>query len=247
MTELELRQKVVNTAKAWLGAKESDGSFKPIIDLYNTINPLPVGYKVKYTDEWCATYVSAVGFKAGLKGIILPECSCSRMIALYKAKGRWQEKDSYRPSIGDIVMYDWQDGTNYATTDNTGNPDHVGIVTGINGDIITIIEGNKGQASMVAYRNLKVNGRYIRGWCLPDYASLATKKEDKEEVRVENRFAYLKDVPPSYRGSVEKAMRKGYLGGYSDPDPNSLEDNLLDLSDTFCRVLKVMDNAGLLG
>ena len=139
MTELELRQKVVNTAKAWLGAKESDGSFKPIIDLYNTINPLPVGYKVKYTDEWCATYVSAVGFKAGLKGIILPECSCSRMIALYKAKGRWQEKDSYRPSIGDIVMYDWQDGTNYATTDNTGNPDHVGIVAGINGDTITII------------------------------------------------------------------------------------------------------------
>ena len=42
-------------------------------------------------------------------------------------------------------------------------------------------------------------------------------------------------------------MKKGYLGGYSDPDPNSLEDNLLDLSDTFCRVLKVMDNAGLLG
>lgn len=247
MTELELRQKVVNTAKAWLGAKESDGSFKPIIDLYNTINPLPMGYKVKYTDEWCATYVSAVGFKAGLKGIILPECSCSRMIALYKAKGRWQEKDNYRPSIGDIVMYDWQDGTNYATTDNTGNPDHVGIVAGINGDTITIIEGNKGQAPMVAYRNLKVNGRYIRGWCLPDYASLATKKEDKEEIRGENRFAYLKDVPPSYRGSVEKAMKKGYLGGYSDPDPNSLEDNLLDLSDTFCRVLKVMDNAGLLG
>ena len=244
MTELELRQKVVNIAKAWLGAKESDGSFKPIIDLYNTIRPLPVGYKVQYTDEWCATYVSAVGFKAGLKDIIFPECGCGRMIALYKAKGRWQEKDSYRPSIGDVVMYDWQDGTNYASTDNTGNPDHVGIVAGINGDTITIIEGIKGQA--VAYRNLKVNGRYIRGWCLPDYASLATEEENKEEENMEATYAYLKDVPPSYRDSVEKAMKKGYLGGYSDPNPNSLEDNLLNVTETFCRVMRVIDNAGLL-
>ena len=70
MTELEIRQKFVNTAQGWLGMKEADGSFKPIIDLYNTQLPLPRGYKVKYTDEWCATYVTAVGIKAGLQQII---------------------------------------------------------------------------------------------------------------------------------------------------------------------------------
>jgi len=92
------------------------------------------------------------------------------MIELYKAKGRWMENDAYVPSPGDIVMYDWQDK---GTGDNTGMPDHVGFVVSLNGTTMTIIEGNKGEA--VTYRSLNVNGKYIRGYCLPDYASKATK------------------------------------------------------------------------
>jgi hypothetical protein len=84
MTELQVRQKFVKTAESYLGCKESDGSHKKIIDLYNTISPLPRGYKVKYTDAWCATYVSAMGVAAGLQDIILSECSCEKMIQLYK-------------------------------------------------------------------------------------------------------------------------------------------------------------------
>ena len=42
-----------------------------------------------------------------------------------------------------------------------------------NGTTLTIIEGNNGNA--VAYQTLQVNGRYIRGYCLPDYASKATE------------------------------------------------------------------------
>lgn len=240
MTEQQARQKLILAFKGWLGYSEANGKHREIIDLYNTQKPLPRGYKVKYSDEWCATAVTAAGMKAGLSSIILGECSCSRMIELYKKVGRWQEKDSYVPSIGDIVMYDWQDGTNYAKTDNTGNPDHVGIVAGINGDTLIIIEGNKGEK--VAYRNLKINGRYIRGWCLPDYAGIATEKENEDDM--EKRYQYLKDVPTAYRGSVEKVLKKGFLSGYSNPNPNSVEDNLLDISDTFCRIIKVMDNAG---
>ena len=85
--------------KGWLGWSEVNGKFKAIIDLYNTQKPLPVGYKMKYTDEWCAATVTAAGMQAGLSDIILGECSCSRMIALYKAKGRWMEDDAYRPDI----------------------------------------------------------------------------------------------------------------------------------------------------
>ena len=83
MTERELRLYLLDVAKSWIGYSEASGKFKEIIDLYNAQTPLPVGYKVKYTDEWCATYVSAVGIKAGLKDIILPECSCYRMVQLY--------------------------------------------------------------------------------------------------------------------------------------------------------------------
>lgn len=169
MTELELRQKAVAQFKAWLGYSEADGRYKKIVDLYNAIRPLPVGYTLQYSDEWCAATVSAVGQALGMTDVILPECSCPRMIALYDVRGQWIEDDAYVPQIGDVIMYDWQDT---GAGDNRGNPDHVGMVAAVNGTTLTIIEGNNGNA--VACRTLQVNGRYIRGYCLPDYASKAT-------------------------------------------------------------------------
>ena len=169
MTEQQIRQKVVSTAQAWLGKKESDGGHKPIIDLYNSHKPLARGYAVKYTDEWCATFVSAVAIKVGLTDIMPTECSCSKMVELYKKLGRWAEADNYVPSPGDIMMYDWGDT---GVGDNAGNPDHVGIVESVSNLSIRVIEGNKNQA--VAYRTMSVNGKYIRGYCIPNYAKKAT-------------------------------------------------------------------------
>ena len=182
MTEQELRNHVVVTAEQWLGCKESDGSHKKIIDLYNSHKPLARSYPVKYTDEWCATYVSAVAIACGLTDIMPTECSCSKMVALYQKLGRWQEADDYVPQLGDVVMYDWADT---GSGDNKGNPDHVGIVAYISGNSMKIIEGNI--SNSVAYRALSVNGKYIRGYCLPDYASKAdeVKQEVKEEVKEE--------------------------------------------------------------
>ena len=51
MTETELRGKVVQTAKMYLGCKESDGSHRKIIDGYNAHKPLARGYLVKYKSE----------------------------------------------------------------------------------------------------------------------------------------------------------------------------------------------------
>lgn len=175
MTEHQLRALVVETAKEYLGCKESDGSHKKIIDLYNSQRPLPVGYKVTYDDAWCATFVSAVAVKLGLTDIILPECSCSRMVALYQKAGRWMENDAYVPNPGDLLMYDWQDN---GIGDNTGAPDHVGIVCGVDGNVVSVIEGNKNDS--VAIRTVKVNGRYIRGYCLPNYAAKASAEPVKD-------------------------------------------------------------------
>lgn len=168
MTEEQLRQKVVSIMEGWLGRKESDGSHKKIIDIYNAHNPLARGYKVKYTDEWCATTVSAAFITAGLTDIAPTECSCSKMIDLYKKLGRWQENDTYTPKKGDIIMYDWQDG---GAGDNTGHPDHVGIVASVTGNTIRVIEGNKSES--VSYRAMAIGGKFIRGYCLPNYASKA--------------------------------------------------------------------------
>lgn len=182
-TELELRNKVVEVMRGWLGWSEANGKYRAIIDLYNTQEPLPRGYPVQYDDEWCATCVTAAGIQAGLQDIIFGECGCGKMIELYRAAGRWEENDAYRPEPGDIIMYDWQDT---GKGDNTGGADHVGIVEKVVGSTITIIEGNKGEA--VARRTLAVNGRYIRGYCLPDYAS---KAEEDSEVSYEQWKEYM--------------------------------------------------------
>lgn len=171
MNEKQIREKVVAAAVAWLGRKESDGSHKEIIDLYNTLSPLPRGYKVTYTDAWCATFVSAVALKCGLLDIMPPECSCFYMVEGYKKLGRWVEDDSYTPAPGDVIFYDWKDGANYAATDDTNAPGHVGIVEKVSGGKIGVIEGN--YSDSVKRRSISVNGRYIRGFGIPDYASKA--------------------------------------------------------------------------
>ncbi len=171
MSEQELRQSVVGIAQGWLGRKESDGSHREIIDLYNSHKPLARGYRVKYTDAWCAAFASAVAIQAGLTGVIPTECGCGGYIEQFKKLGSWEENDAYVPQPGDYIFYDWQDGTDYAATDNKGAPDHVGVVEKVSGQTITVIEGNMSGA--VGRRTLKVNGRYIRGYGVPKYGGRA--------------------------------------------------------------------------
>lgn len=163
--------KVVAQAQAWLGCKESNGTHKAIIDVYNSHTPFARGYKVKYTDEWCATFVSAVSIRLGYTDIIPTECGCPQMIELFKKLGAWNESDSRTPKAGDIIFYDWEDN---GTGDNTGRPNHVGIVEKVSGNTITVIEGNYNES--VARRNIAVNGKYIRGYGVPKYDAEVTKK-----------------------------------------------------------------------
>ena len=198
MTENQLRSNVVSVMKGWLGWSEANGKFKRIIDTYNDHKPLARDYKVKYTDAWCATAVSAAFIKAGLTDIGFTECSCNRMITLYKAKGRWEERDSYVPKIGDIIMYDWQDN---GVGDNVGSADHVGLVTAINGTNLTVIEGNKNEA--VAYRSININGKYIRGYCLPDYASKADKAVETISTSTYSKEVFIRDVQKAFGITVD--------------------------------------------
>ena len=179
ITEKEVRQKVVDTAVMWLGRNEADRSHRDIVDIYNGFQPLARGYKVTYTDAWCATFVSAVAIWSGYTDIIPRECSCGKMIELFQILRRWVESDAYVPEPGDVIFYDWQDS---GAGENTAWPDHVGIVAEVSADgTISVIEGNMNDA--VGYRTIKVNGRYIRGYGIPDYASKATTV-DTEDVEV---------------------------------------------------------------
>ena len=180
MTETQIRQKVVNQAKSWLGCKETDGTHRKIIDLYNSHKPLARSYAVKYTDAWCATFVSATSIACGYTDIMPTECGCGKMIELYQKLGRWEENDAYKPEPGDVVFYDWDDN---GVGDNKGASDHVGIVEKVVGTTITVIEGNC--SNSVKRREIQVNGRYIRGYGLPAFEKKATKEDTGAKLSVE--------------------------------------------------------------
>lgn len=174
MTEAQLRQKVVGVMQGWIGCKESNGSHKKIIDIYNAHKPLARNYAVKYTDAYCATTISAAAIEAGFDDIIPLECGCGQMIELAKKMGIWEENDAYVPEPADIILYDWDDN---GIGDNTGWPDHVGMAEKVAGSTITVLEGNM-SGGVVGRRNLQVNGRYIRGYILPKYAGKADKPNE---------------------------------------------------------------------
>ena len=59
-------------------------------------------------------------------------------------------------------------------------------------------------------------------------------------------YRTLAEVPASYQPTIRKLMEAGALLGSSDTDPNSLEDNVLNIDETYCRVMTTLDRLGLL-
>ena len=224
MTTNELRNYIVNTAITYLGTAEGSKKHLDIVNTYNAIKPLPVNYKLKTTDSWCAAFVSAMAAKCKLLDIIPAECSCPRQITLWQKLGRWKEDDAYKPSAGDIIYYDWDDN---GSGDNKGVADHVGIVVSVDGNSIKAIEGNK--ADTVAYRTISVNGKNIRGYGLPDYASKAKEEEEKMA---------FKDIKNSiYKNAIEKFAKLGIVKGYEDgtfrPDENITRGQMVEILDRY--------------
>ena len=197
--------KVVKQAQSLIGRKESNGTHKLIIDTYNSHKPLARGYKVKYTDEWCATFVSAVAIEVGYTDIIPTECGCGQMIALFKELGCWIENDAYVPDPGDVIFYDWEDD---GKGDNTGWPNHVGIVEKVSDGVITVIEGNYN--CEVKRRTIKVNGKYIRGYGVPEYDTEAVTVTPSKSVD-----AVAKDVIAGKYGNGDARKAKIEAEGYN--------------------------------
>lgn len=197
---------LVKLAQSWIGKKESDGSHKAIVDIYNSHKPLARGYKVKYDDSWCATHIVALAIKCNAVDIIPKECGCGEMIKLFQKIGCWVENDAHVPKMGDIIFYDWQDN---GKGDNTGWSDHVGIVEKVEGNKITVIEGNINDA--VGRRTLQVNGKYIRGYGVPKYEAELPKIEPPKKETVASKPASVKSVTAT---DDAKSFLKSLAGTY---------------------------------
>lgn len=117
-------------ALKYVGTKEGTSKHHSIIDGYNKhCLPLPRDYKVKYTDPWCATFVSYILYLGKAKN---PPYECSAFYMMEKAKKNKQIVKN--PKVNDIIIYDWKN-------DNTIN--HVGIIFEIVGNNLYVVEGNK--------------------------------------------------------------------------------------------------------
>ena len=168
-------KEMVKQMESWIGRKESDGSHKKIIDIYNSHTPRARGYKLKYNDAWCAGTVSASAIACKATDICPIEVGCGKMIDLAKKMGIWVENENCTPKIGWFVFYDWDDN---GKGDNKGTPEHVGLCCSVNKSAGTfkVIEGNYGNA--VKVRELKINGRYLRGFATPKY------DVDPEDIKI---------------------------------------------------------------
>lgn len=155
---IAVKQKVLNNARSYLGTRQGDHRHKTLIDQYNAVKPLPVGYPMKYTDDWCAAFVTVMGDIAGASKYIGRECGVQRFKAIFKQKDIWQ--GLIQPTAGDVVVFDWQ---------KNGWADHIGFVEKVEGNTITTIEGNT--SKQVARRTYPWNDWRIAGYARPQYPS----------------------------------------------------------------------------
>lgn len=195
-TEEELRQQMVARAMSWLGTEEGSEGHQKILGEYNSQKSLPRNYKLQSSDDWCAGFVSAVAGECGnISANMVPsEVSVNKMTQSFIDAGNYKTADSgYSPKAGDIVFYDWQQGSE--GTDPVSSADHVGIVKSNENGKLTVIEGNTDQdkdgTDEVATREvtLGVDDGSIRGYGTPDYAEKAESLSNQEKVKTFEKSA----------------------------------------------------------
>lgn len=177
-------------ALTYVGIKENSRQHKAIIDYYNEyIRPLPRGYRMKYTDDWCACFVSVIQAQTGVKNPLY-EVSCRIMLDNAK-KAKMTVKT---PSKDDIIFYDWK---------NDGSVNHVGIISDVNGDTLKVVEGN--YANSVKVRTISIKDNQIE--C---YARVKLLSECKPTNNQDELVKIAKDVINGKYGVGQ--ARKNALG-----------------------------------
>lgn len=169
MTIPEAKQKLVNWCNSQVGYHESwDGSNKYGADgdwdvqLYGW-DASNVAWCNVFTDY---AYIHTFGFKLGVAMTFQTNggtALCRAQADLYKQNGHWFNT----PEVGDNVFFYYG-----------GEINHIGIVVAVNGDQITCVEGNFGDAVGRTYYNYKISNQ-IAGYGRPDW-SLVEQMSDSD-------------------------------------------------------------------
>lgn len=175
---------------------------------------------------WCMVFVQWVFAQAGVS---LPArtASCGALMRAAQSAGCWIT-EGYQG--GDVVIYDFPGG---AATD------HCGIVESVADSGVTAIEGNTGSGS-------DADGGQVQRRIRPlAYVVGAVRPVFEEEESVE-RFNTVQQCPAWAQSTVEKLVKRGYLGGSGKQDEAGNPADL-DLSRDMLRLLVIQDRAGCFG
>ena len=157
--------RVLKAASSLIGVETGSPEHLKLVRDYNSVHPLPVGYPVKNTDDWCDVFVTTVFQREGLSHLIGRECGVERHIQIFKHLGIWNENGASTPKSGDIITFNWDQDSQ----PNNGFADHIGIVEYVENGLIHTIEGNSGYVGTVKRNVYRIGHGNIRGFATPRY------------------------------------------------------------------------------
>ena len=157
------RDRVLAAAAAMVGVEGGSAEHHRLVNDYNSVRPLPVGYAVKNSDDWCDIFTTVIFQREGLSDLIGRECGVERHIHIFKRLGIWNEDGNSTPKAGDIITFNWDKDTQQ----NDGWADHIGIVEKVENGIIHTIEGNSNNE--VKRNTYRIGHGNIRGFASPRY------------------------------------------------------------------------------
>ena len=158
------KNRVIRAAANLVGTSTGSAAHQRMVADYNSVKPLPVGYAVKNTDDWCDVFVTVVFQREGLSYLVGRECGVERHIQIFKKLGIWNEDGTTTPQSGDIITFNWDKDTQQ----NDGWADHIGIVERVENGWIHTIEGNSSNG-VVRRNTYRVGHGNIRGFARPRY------------------------------------------------------------------------------
>ncbi len=210
------------------------------LDQTNIYNGKKNGY------AWCDVFVDwcmmrAFGLELAQKITNQPSggygAGCTFSAKYYQYINRFYREE---PKAGDQIFF---------TKDAGESMYHTGLVVKVvDGRVYTIVGNTSSQPGVepnggaVNAKSYPLGAIYIGGYGRPDYDLVPVEGRSDPSTQGEVFYHKLGDVPKAYRPAIEQLMREGALKGRSDVDPDTLEDNVLDISETFCRVFTVLKN-----
>jgi len=171
----ETSAKMKSTASSLVNATKEQ-----IIDIYNSVDKHRREYKMQYSDDWCAGFVSAVMIKSGYADYTnILDPGVGKMRDGFKENNMYEEaKKDTVPEPGSVIFY----------RDSDGSLSHVGIVESVDKKgVVHTIEGNYDGSKVVRVADAKVGDYRIAG-----YGKLKKSSSSSDTEKVIDEVSYKK-------------------------------------------------------